>query len=210
MAFRSNRGGALPPGTWTLAAWSLGAWTLGARIALAVSGLAVLSGCSMFSTSSSEPAAAPAAACPTVAVLRSLSQTAVFAPGAERKPAGVAFYGVLSDVESKCTRSGDAVLVTLDAVVIGERGPASGGATSVDLQYFIAAMAVTGPNDAILSKRTLPVQIAIPAEARRAGVTDHVQEWVYLNGLPPGDIRVVLGFQQTPEVIQFYKNFRGR
>jgi len=172
-----------------------------------VSVLAALPGCSLFSSSSSEPAAAPAAACPAVAVLKSLSQTAVFAPGAERKPAGVAFYGVLSEVESKCTRSGDAVLVSLDAVVIGERGPASGGATSIDLQYFIAA---TGPDDTILSKRTLPVQIAIPAEARRAGITDHVQEWVYLSGRSPGDVRVVLGFQQTPEVVQFYKNFRGR
>ena len=172
-----------------------------------MSGLAALSGCSWFSSSSSEPAAAPAAACPTVAVLRSLSQTAVFAPGAERRPAGVAFYGILSDVESKCTRSGDAVLVTLDTVVISERGPASGAATSVDLQYFIAA---TGPEDTILSKRTLPVQITVPAGARRAGITDHVEEWVHLGGRPPGDVRVVLGFQQSPEIVQFYKNFRGR
>ena len=134
----------------------------------------------------------------------------MFAPGAEAKPAGVAFYGILSDVESKCTRSGDAVLVSLDTVIIAERGPASSAATSVDLQYFIASIAATGPNDAILSKRTLPVQIAVPAGARRAGITDRVQEWVYLNGLPPGDIRVVLGFQQTPDVVQFYKNFRGR
>ena len=176
-------------------------------VALAVSGLAALSGCAWFSSSSSEPAAAPAEACPTVAILRPLSQTAVFAPGAARQPTGVAFYGILSDVESKCTRSGDAVLVALDTVIIGERGPASGAATSVDLQYFIAA---TGPDDTILSKRTLPVQIAIPAGTRRAGITDHVEEWVSLGGRSPGDVKVVLGFQQSPEVVQFYKNFRGR
>ena len=128
-------------------------------------------------------------------------------PGAARQPTGVAFYGILSDVESKCTRSGDAVLVALDTVIIGERGPASGAATGVDLQYFIAA---TGPDDTILSKRTLPVQIAIPAGTRRAGITDHVEEWVSLGGRSPGDVKVVLGFQQSPEVVQFYKNFRGR
>lgn len=142
-----------------------------------------------------------------MAILRSLSQTAVFAPGTPRQPTGVAFYGILSDVESKCTRSGDAVLVSLDTVIIGERGPASGAATGVDLQYFIAA---TGPDETILSKRTLPVQIALPAGARRAGITDRVEEWVHLGGRPPADIRVVLGFQQSPEIVQFYRNFRGR
>jgi hypothetical protein len=180
---------------------------LGARVALAVSGLAALSGCGWFSSSPSEPAAASAASCPTVAILRSLSQTAVFGPGAARTPAGVAFYGILSDVESKCTRSGDAVLVTLDTVIIGERGPASGAATGVDLPYFIAA---TGPDETILSKRTLPVQIALPAGARRAGITDRVEEWVHLGGRSPADVKVVLGFQQSPEIVQFYKNFRGR
>ena len=172
-----------------------------------MSGLAALSGCSWFSSSSSEPAAAPAERARPWPILRPLSQTAVFAPGAERRPAGVAFYGILSDVDSKCTRSGDAVLVTLDTVIISERGPASGAATSVDLQYFIAA---TGPDDTILSKRTLPVQITIPAGTRRAGITDHVEEWVHLGGRPPGDVKVVLGFQQSPEIVQFYKNFRGR
>jgi hypothetical protein len=181
----------------------------GARAVLALSGLAALSGCGLFSASSPspEPAAASAGACPTVAILRPLAQTAVFAPGAAPQPTGVAFYGILSDVESKCVRSGDSVLVTLDTVVIGERGPAVGAATTADLQYFIAA---AGPDDKILSKRTLPVQIALPAGARRAGITDRVEEWVPLAGRSPAEVKVLLGFQQSPEVVQFYKNFRGR
>ncbi len=167
-----------------------------------------MTGCGWFAASSPTGSAPSSAeACPTVAVLRPLSQTAVFAPGAARQPTGVAFYGILSDVESKCTRSGDSVRVALDTVIIGERGPASGAGTGVDLQYFVAA---TGPDDTILSKRTLPVQLAIPAGMRRAGITDHVEEWVSLGGRSPADIKVVLGFQQSPEIVQFYKNFRGR
>jgi hypothetical protein len=176
----------------------------------ALSSLAALSGCGWFSSSSSSspaPAAVSAGACPTVAILRSLAQTASFAPGAARQPNGVAFYGILSDVESTCSRNGDAVRVTLDTVIIGERGPASGAATGVDLQYFIAA---TGPDETILSKRTLPVQIALPAGTRRAGITDHVEEWVSLGGRSPAEVKIALGFQQSPEVVQFYKNFRGR
>jgi hypothetical protein len=194
---RSTRAAARLPGT----------RSLGARIALAVSGVAALSGCGWFSASSSEPTAARAGACPTVAILRPLAQTAVFAPGAARQPTGVAFYGILSDVESTCTQSGDMIRVALDTVVIGERGPAAGTASGVDLQYFVAA---TGPDESILTKRTLPVQIAIPAGTRRAGITDHIEEWVPLAGRPPADIKIVLGFQQSPEVVQFYKNFRGR
>ena len=191
-----------------LAAWSLGAWALGARIALALSGLAALSGCSMFLLLVLRTRGGARRACPTVAVLRSLSQTAVFAPGAERKPAGVAFYGILSDVESKCTRSGDAVLVTLDTVVIGERGPASGGATSVDLQYFIAATDRTRRYDSQQAHAA-----GADSDSRRgAPCRDHrpCPGVGVIWRPPPGDVRVVLGFQQTPEVVQFYKNFRGR
>ena len=140
-------------------------------------------------------------------ILHPLAQTAVFAPGAKPQPMGVAFYGVLDDVRVKCDRIGDALQASLDIVVIGERGPAAGAATGVDLQYFVAA---TGPNQVILSKRSLPVHIAVPADAKRAGVTDHIEEAIPLAGHPPGDLNIVLGFQQGPEIVDFYRHFRGR
>jgi len=156
--------------------------------------------------SSSEPSGPPPASCPSAAILRALSQTAVFAPGAAHQPTGVAFYGVLSDVSAKCHRAGDALRVSLDVVIIGERGPAASIGDGVDLQYFIA---VTGPNQAILNKRSFAVRIAIPANARRAGVTDHIEETIPAGG-SAGDLSIVLGFQQSPEVVDFYKHFRGR
>ncbi len=176
-----------------------------ARTALALCGLAALSGCGWFS-SSSDPKGA-AASCPSAVILRPLAQTAVFAPGAARQPAGVAFYGVLSDVEVKCDRIAGALRASLEIVLVGERGPAAGAAGTLDLQYFVA---VTGPDQAILSKRTLPVRIAIAPDARRSGVSDRIEEIIPLAGRPPGDLSIVLGFQQTPEVVEFYRNFRGR
>ena len=174
----------------------------------------MLSGCSTISSlnpfagdakEASAPSAPPAATCPTAVVLRPLAQTAVFGPGAAHQPAGVAFYGILSDVEAKCDRSGGAVRAVLDVVVIGERGPAAGAADSVDLQYFVA---VTGPDQAILSKRSLPVRIAVPGGAKRAGVTDHIEQ--LLPPGAPGELSIMLGFQQNPEVVEYYKRFRGR
>ena len=181
---------------------------LRARVALMLSGLAALSGCSWVSPWLSAPvSSAPAASCPSTAILRPLAQTAAFAPGAARQPMGVAFYGILSDVEAKCERVGDAVRAALDVVVVGERGPAAGKADGLDVQYFVA---VTGPDQAILSKRSFPVHIAIAADARRSGVSDHIEETIPLAGRPPGELSIVIGFQQSPEIVDFYRHFRGR
>jgi hypothetical protein len=169
-------------------------------------GLAALSGCSWlpFSTASSGP---PPVSCPSAAILRPLAQTAVFAPGAARQPMGVAFYAILSDVEAKCEPAGDALRAALDIVVVGERGPAGGKMDGLDVQYFVA---VTGPDQAILSKRSFPVHIAVPGDSRRAGVTDHIEETIPLTGRSPSELNIVLGFQQSPEIVDFYRHFRGR
>lgn len=182
---------------------------LGARFALLLGASVALAGCSTVSSwfGSSQAKAPAAAACPTAAILRPLAQTAMFAPGAPRQPTGVAFYGILSEVEAKCDRAAGAVRASLDIVIIGERGPAAAGATDIDLQYFVA---VTGPDQTILSKRTLPVRISIPANARRAGVTDHIEETIALAGRPPGELTIMIGFQQSPDIVEFYRNFRGR
>jgi len=166
----------------------------------------MLSGCSSWFSFSSRTET-QAAACPTTAILRPLAQTAIFAPGAARQPTGVAFYGILSEVDVKCSPSGDVLRASLDVVIIGERGPAAAGGTELDVAYFVA---VTGPDQTILSKRTLPVHISIPAAERRAGITDHFEESIALSGRPPGQLNIVLGFQQSPEVVEFYRNFRGR
>ena len=182
-----------------------------ARVAVLLCALAALAGCGWVSSrfsSFSGSSGPPPAACPSAVILRPLAQTAMFAPGAARQPMGVAFYGILSEVSAKCERAGDALRASLDVIIVGERGPAAAGkADGLDLQYFVA---VTGPDQAILSKRSFPVHIAIPADARRAGVTDHIEETIPLAGRSPGEINIVLGFQQTPEVVDFYRHYRGR
>jgi len=168
----------------------------------ALLGLLALSGCSWFSSSSPKTTEA----CPSAVILRPLANTAVFGPQQQRRPDNVAFYGLLSEVESKCEYSADAVQMILDVVVVGERGPATKG-DSVDLTYFVA---VTGPDQAILGKDTLGVRIAFDGPQKRAAVTDHFEKTIPLGGRKGTDLNVVLGFQQSPEVVDFYKRFRGR
>ena len=165
-------------------------------------GLLALSGCGLVPSFSSKPTEA----CPGAVILRPLANTAVFGPAAERRPDNVAFYGLLSEVNIKCEYTGDAMHMTLDVVVVGERGPA-GKADSVDLQYFVA---VTGPDQSILGKRVFSVHITFDTPQKRAGVTDHIEDTIPLGGRKGADLTVDLGFQQSPEVVDFYKHFRGR
>ena len=168
----------------------------------ALLGILALSGCSWFSPSASKQAEA----CPSAIVLRPLSNTAVFGSAPEHRPDNVAFYGILSEADLKCEYSSGDVKLTLDAIVVGERGPAAKGDV-VDLPYFVA---VTAPDQTILSKRPFAVRIAFEGAQKRAGVTDHIEETIPLDGRKGSDLNVLLGFQQTPEVVDFYKHFRGR
>jgi hypothetical protein len=172
-----------------------------ARVA-AVLGLFGVSGCGLFSSSPSNPAAT----CPSAVILRPLANTAVFGPALQRRPENVAYYGLLSEVDRKCEYTGDAVHMTLDVVIVSQRGPAAKG-DAVDLSYFVA---VTGPDRAILGKTPFAVHIAFDPDQMRAGVTDHIEEVIPLAGHKGSDLNVVLGFQQSPDVVDFYKHFRGR
>jgi hypothetical protein len=166
----------------------------------ALFGLLALSGCSWFSSST------PPEQCPSAVILQPLANTAVFNAGVEARPDSVAFYGLLSEVDRKCDYTADAVRMTLDVIIVGQRGPAAKG-DAVDLTYFVA---VTGPNQQILSKKPFTVRIAFEPDQIRSGVTDHIEETIPLAGHKGSDISVLLGFQQTPQVVDFYKHFRGR
>jgi hypothetical protein len=168
----------------------------------ALLGVLALSGCGWFSPTASKQAEA----CPSAVVLRPLSNTALFGSAQERRPDNITFYGILSEADLKCEYSGGNLKIALDAVVVAERGPAAKGDV-VDLPYFVA---VTGPDQSIISKRPFAIRIVFEGTQKRAGVTDHIEETIPLDGRKGSDLNVLLGFQQTPEVVDFYKHFRGR
>jgi hypothetical protein len=168
----------------------------------ALLGMVALSGCGWFSSSTSKQDEA----CPSAIVLRPLSNTAVFGPTLDRRPDNVAFYGLLSEADLKCEFGGGNLKFSLDAIIVGERGPAAKGDV-VDLPYFVA---VTGPDQSIISKRPFAVRVVFDATQKRAGVTDHIEQTIPLDGRNVADLNVLLGFQQSPEVVDFYKHFRGR
>jgi hypothetical protein len=190
----------------------LGSGVAAALAIAALSGCGTVSSLNPFSSSSPEKAAGPAPAantgvCPTAVILQPLANTVVFGPGEGRRPINVAFTGRLSEVDVKCDfGAGGAMRASFDVVVVAERGPAGRG-NAVDLNYFVA---VTAPDQAVLSKKNFAVHIDIPPEAKRSAVTDHFEETINTGGRPSGDLTIDLGFQQSPDVVQFYRSLRPR
>lgn len=149
---------------------------------------------------------APKEACPETVILNPLANTATFAPGLERRPRNVAFYGILSEVDSRCEYLKGGVRMKLKVIVIGQRGPAAKG-KSVSFDYFVA---VVGPDQGIRSKHPFRVRIVFPPGKIRAGVSDRIEEFIPLQGRKGSNLSLYFGFQQSPEVVEFYHHFHGR
>ena len=183
----------------------------GAAALLAALGLVALAGCGSMSSSipffgkKSNAAAKPA--CPVAVILHPLANTVVFnASGGDMKPINVAYYGVFSDISANCTLTGDTLHAALDNVIVAERGPAVRG-NEVDFNYFVS---LTAADQTILGKKSFAVHVTVADQAKRGGVNDHVEVAVATGGRPLSDLNITVGFQESPQAIEFYKNFRGR
>ncbi|HWB48867.1 MAG TPA: hypothetical protein VG651_07130 [Stellaceae bacterium] len=184
-------------------------WYRSAAALLAAMGLAVLASCSYIPFVGKKSEGQPAApACPIAVILRPLANTAVFRPGtgAEIRPIDVMFYGIYSDISASCQVNGATLRVSLDNVIAAERGPAAQG-NDVDLTYFVS---LTASDQTVLGKKSFGVRVSIPDRAKRGGVNDHVEVVFPTAGRPIADLNITAGFQESPQAIQFYKNYRGR
>jgi len=54
------------------------------------------------------------------------------------------------------------------------------------------------------------VRIEVTGGQKRAAVDDHIETTIPLGGHKASDLNVDIGFNQSPEVIEFYRRFRGR
>jgi hypothetical protein len=177
-----------------------------ATIALAAIGVGLLASCSWvpFVGKKSEAPATPS--CPVAAVLHPLSNTVVFSPGGDKKPPYVAWYGIFSDITANCSLNGVTLSAALDNVIVAERGPSVRG-NDVDLNYFVA---LTGSDQTILGKKTFSVHVSVPPTEKRGGVDDHVEVTFTTGGRPISDLNIMVGFQDSPDAVEFYKHYPGR
>ena len=182
----------------------------GAAALVAALGLALLASCSWIPFVGKKQSEKPVnPACPITVILHPLANTAVFnpttAPG-DLKPLNVAWYGIFSDISASCTMTGGTLHAALDNVIVAERGPAA-RSNDVDFNYFVS---LTGPDQSIFGKKSFSVHVTVPDKAKRGGVNDHVEVAFSTGGQPLSNLNITVGFQESPQAIEFYKNFRGR
>jgi hypothetical protein len=177
----------------------------GVAAAIAIGGLLSAAACSWvpFVGKKSAP---ETPSCPVAAVLHPLANTVVFAPGTDRKPPYVAFFGLFSDVSANCTLTGTTLHAVLDNVIVAERGPSARG-NDLDLSYFVA---LTTADQTILGKKTFTVHVSIPPTEKRGGVNDHVEMVFNTGGRPVSELSITVGFQDPPEVVDYYKHYPAR
>jgi|SRR4051794_13981707 hypothetical protein len=170
----------------------------GARLtALAL--VALLSGCSLFEKKDER-------ACPRIEIVRDLSRLVKFRNGAGRDLNDVLYTARFDDVKTKCGYDKTGVSIDMTVSLVGERGRAGLTLPNVDVIYFVA---ITDRNQNIVAKRTFTSQFTFP-EKGMAGIDDELTQRIPLEPTTPAtDHTLILGFQLTPEEIDFNAKNRG-
>lgn len=184
--------------------------TGGGRLAaVALLGALSLGGCSsLFGPSEEEQAAALAAParCPKVAVLREASEATQFRQGGGRDLTDVVSRAAVLDFRGGCRPGEGQVEVDFQLVLAAERGPAFDG-RDAGYQYFVA---VTDPDGQVLAKQVFDATLRFEEGQSRVGsVEDLHQRIPVAQGRRAQDYQVLVGFQLTPEQLEFNRSDRA-
>lgn len=167
-----------------------------ALISAALAAAGVLAGCS--STPDQR-------ACPRVQVIGDLGRLVQFAPGAARNPGDVAYVASIDSVRSHCVYDAGGVTVDMTVALGAERGPAGTRLPDVDVTYFVA---ITDPSRSIIAKQPFTSRIAFSGP-RGASSEDLEQRIPVGAHASAGDYAIILGFQLTPEQVDFNEKHPG-
>jgi hypothetical protein len=190
-----------------------GSWARGRRRAAGVAALltlpAMLAGCSSLFGGDDDQAAATAAApvrCPRVAVLRDAAEITEFRQGGGRDLTDVVSRAAVLDFTGNCRPEEGRVTVDFRLVLGAERGPAWQG-QQPNPQYFIA---VADPDGQVLSKQVFDAPMRFPEGQGRTGSIEELSQTIPIAGSRrPQDYQVFVGFQLTPDQVQFNRSARA-
>ena len=147
-------------------------------------------------------------ACPKVALVRDVATLTLFRPGGGGELTDVvARAQINNDFPGECEYNKDGVTVSFTLMLGAERGPALKG-NQVDLRYFVA---LSDPEQGIISKREFDTAVEFKPNLPRAGNGEELQQKIPL----PRDqdarhYEILVGFQLTPEQLEYNRKPRGR
>jgi len=171
----------------------------GAGLAVVAAAAVVLAGCGLFDR---EKRTAP---CPRFLILGGATEVTKFRPGPGRDPIDIAFRATVADFNGTCEYSRNSVLVKLYVVFDVVRGPAP-GTREAAFDYFVALPQF---HPAPAGKRVFSVKTRFEGELQRFAFRDAVDLSIPIKDKELGaDYEVYLGFQLTPEEVEYNRAHR--
>ena len=152
----------------------------------------LLTSCSSVPEANSFSKNAIVVGCPTIGILKEAEKLKRFRLGSSKEPANLVMNARISRVGGKCRviQSNLQAEVTAGIEVLADGGPAL-KEDSAQLEYFVA---VTDPDEKIVSRETFAVKLEFGKDSRKARAVDYVSF-----SIP----------NATPEVLRGYRIFYG-
>lgn len=177
-----------------------------ARSCLPAIALVGLAGCESLGMNQPTPAEL-ALACPKVAIVRDLQTVTQFRPGPKELTNAIS-RGILVDYAGNCEYDKTGVTVNVTLFLAAEKGAAMQGSQAT-FRYFVA-VARPGEEEPV-TKTEFETTVDFPAGQNRAGNREELTPRI---PLPPDsnakDWRILVGFQLTPEQLEYNRNLRAR
>ena len=149
---------------------------------------------------------APELPCPRVNVLADAATVTKFRDSPGRDLTDVTAEGEIADTLAECRYDRQAVNVDLQIAIAAQRGPADRN-RAAEFDYFVA---ITDPQQNILAKEVFRVRLPFDDNRGRVGQVEEIEQRIPLASLSRGpDYQILVGFQLTPEEIEWNRRRRG-
>lgn len=145
--------------------------------------------------------------CPKVSIISDGATVTRFREGTGRDLTDVTAQGQIVDVAVACDYDRRGVDVALQVAIAAVRGPADRSRVA-EFDYFVA---VADPQRNILAKEVFRVGFRFPQNEQRVGTVEEIEPRIPLKARADGvDYQIVVGFQLTPEEIEWNRTQRPR
>ena len=145
--------------------------------------------------------------CPRVTVLGDGASVTKFRDGTGRDLTDVTAQADIVDVAVECDYDRTGVDVAMQVAIAATRGPAD-RARVADFDYFVA---VADAQRNILAKEVFRVRVQFPQSQSRVGQVEEIAPRIPLKDRAQGGTyQIVVGFQLTPEELEWNRTRRPR
>ena len=152
---------------------------------------------------------APAPPCPGVSILGDASEITLFVAGRGQDLTDVAYRASIERVAGGCdySRAGDSVTNTVAARLVATRGPAAQGNEG----SFVFFVAVVDKEENILARERFESTFTFDANQRQAAAIEEIEQIIPIRADLRGiDYEILVGFELTPEQLEFNRQERQR